>query len=63
MVAALLAFFVGAIGIHRFYLGYTGIGIAQIFTLGGCGIWSLIDFIRILTGDLKPKDDDYTEKF
>jgi TM2 domain-containing membrane protein YozV len=34
MVAALLAFFVGAIGIHRFYLGYTGIGIAQIFTLG-----------------------------
>ncbi|MDQ4140427.1 MAG: TM2 domain-containing protein [Bacteroidota bacterium] len=62
LVAAVLAFVVGYIGIHRFYLGYTGIGIAQILTLGGCGIWALIDLIRILTGDLKPKDGDYTEK-
>ncbi|QMU31467.1 TM2 domain-containing protein [Adhaeribacter radiodurans] len=62
LVAAVLAFVVGYIGIHRFYLGYTGIGIAQILTLGGCGIWALIDLIRILMGDLKPKDGDYTEK-
>ncbi|TXK52884.1 TM2 domain-containing protein [Pontibacter qinzhouensis] len=62
LVALLLAIFVGVIGIHRFYLGYVGIGIAQILTLGGCGIWSLIDLIRIAIGDLKPKDGDYTEK-
>ncbi|MDQ3290612.1 MAG: NINE protein [Bacteroidota bacterium] len=62
LVAAVLAFVVGYIGIHRFYLGYTGIGIAQILTLGGCGIWALIDLVRILMGDLKPKDGDYTEK-
>ena len=29
-------------------------------TLGGCGIWALIDLVRIITGDLKPKDGDYT---
>jgi len=46
-------------GIHRFYLGYTGIGVLQLLTFGGCGIWALIDFIRILTGDLQPKDGPY----
>lgn len=64
IVAAILAFVVGVLGVHRFYLGYTGIGIAQLLTLGGCGIWSLIDLIRIIIGDLKPKDgSDYTTKF
>ncbi len=60
VIALVLALLVGYIGIHRFYLGYTTIGILQIITLGGCGIWSLIDLIRIITGDLKPADgSDY----
>ena len=59
LVALLLCLFVGGIGIHRFYLGYIGIGIIQLLTLGGCGIWTLIDLIRICIGDLKPKDGDY----
>jgi len=62
VIALVLVVLVGVIGIHRFYLGYTGIGIAQLLTLGGCGIWSLIDLVRIITGDLKPKDGDYTTK-
>jgi TM2 domain len=62
LIALLLCIFVGGIGIHRFYLGYIGIGIAQVLTLGGCGIWALIDLIRIITGDLKPKDGDYGTK-
>ena len=56
LVALLLAILVGVLGIHRFYLGYTGIGIIQLLTLGACGIWSLIDIILIITGDLTPKD-------
>lgn len=56
IIALVLAALVGYIGVHRFYLGYTTIGILQILTLGGCGIWSLIDLIRIITGDLKPAD-------
>lgn len=62
LVALLLCIFVGALGIHRFYLGYTVIGIIQLLTLGGCGIWALIDLIRIITGDLKPKDGEYEEE-
>jgi len=61
IVAAILAFFIGVLGIHRFYLGYTWQGIVQLLTAGGCGIWALIDFIRILIGDLKPKDGEYDE--
>lgn len=56
LVALLLAILVGALGIHRFYLGYTAIGIVQLLTLGGCGVWALIDLIRIAMGDLGPAD-------
>jgi len=59
VVAILLALFLGVFGVHRFYLGYTGIGIIQLLTAGGFGIWALIDLIRIIIGDLKPKNRDY----
>ena len=47
MTALLLSIFLGGLGIDRFYLGYTGLGIAKLLTLGGCGVWSLIDLILI----------------
>jgi len=53
LVTLLLSFFLGVLGIHRFYTGHTGIGIAQLLTLGGCGIWAFIDFIIILVGNFK----------
>jgi len=59
VTALILVLLVGNLGIHRFYLGYIWQGIVQLLTLGGCGIWALIDLIRIITGDLKPKDDEY----
>ena len=59
VAAILLAFFLGVLGIHRFYLGYTWQGIVQLLTLGGFGIWALIDFIRIIIKDLEPKDGSY----
>ena len=49
----LLAIFVGAFGVHRFYTGHTGIGIAQLLTFGGCGIWTLYDIVMIATGSFK----------
>lgn len=63
IVAAILAFAIGGLGIHRFYLGYTWQGVVQLLTLGGCGIWSLIDLIRICTGDLQPKNGSYAKTF
>ena len=61
VTALLLALLVGGIGIHRFYLGYTWQGVVQLLTLGGLGIWSLIDLIRIITGDLEPKNESYSK--
>ena len=60
-VAFILCFLVGVLGIHRFYLGHIGIGIVQLLTLGGCGIWTLIDLIMIATGDLGPKNGEYKD--
>jgi TM2 domain-containing membrane protein YozV len=53
LITILLCWFLGIFGAHRFYTGHTTIGIIQILTLGGCGIWVLIDFIIILMGDFK----------
>ena len=53
--AFLLAMFLGPFGAHRFYVGKIGTAILQIVTLGGLGIWVLIDIIFIVTGNFKDK--------
>jgi hypothetical protein len=53
LTALLLCFFLGVFGVHRFYTGHIGLGVVQLLTLGGCGIWALIDFIMIIVGSFK----------
>ncbi|WPB94375.1 TM2 domain-containing protein [Streptomyces malaysiensis] len=53
IVAGVLSVFLGPVGAGRFYTGHTGMAIAQLVTLGGLGVWTLIDGIILLTSNDK----------
>ncbi len=57
--AAVLCFFLGALGVHRFYVGKIGTGILWLVTLGFCGIGEIVDFIMILCGSFTDKNGAY----
>ena len=56
LTAILLCLFLGSLGIHRFYLGYTLIGVIHLLTFGGVLIWAIDDFIRLIIGSLKDSE-------
>ena len=59
--AILLSLFLGVLGVDRFYLGYTMLGILKLITVGGFGLWALIDLVRIITGSLKDAEGNELE--
>lgn len=61
IVALLLSLFVGTFGIDRFYMGLIGTGILKLVTVGGCGVWWLIDVILIATNELKDNEGKYLQ--
>ena len=52
----LLTFFVGVLGVHRFYVGKIGTGVLMLITLGGLGVWFLVDLLLVVTGQFTNKD-------
>jgi len=56
-VALALGFFGGFFGLHRFYVGKTGSGVAMIVTIGGLGIWWLYDMVLLATGEFRDIED------
>jgi TM2 domain-containing membrane protein YozV len=53
----LLCFFLGVLGVHRFYVGKIGTGILLLLTGGGFGVWWIVDFVLIATGSFRDKED------
>lgn len=52
-IALLLSIFVGQLGVDRFYLGKIGTGLLKLLTVGGFGLWWIIDIVLIATGDMR----------
>ncbi|MBR4995753.1 MAG: NINE protein [Alistipes sp.] len=59
LTAFLLCFFLGTLGVHSFYANKTAAGVIQLLTLGGCGIWALIDLIMIGVGSYRDGEGKY----
>lgn len=55
IMMALICWFAGSLGIHRLMMGYSNWWL-MLITLGGCGIWTLVDLISILTGKMGMAD-------
>jgi len=58
----LLSIFLGELGVDRFYVGKIGTGVIKLLTLGGCGVWWLIDWIMILAEKFTDKDGNIIKK-
>ncbi len=63
LATEVLCLLLGWLGVHRYYTGYIGLGVAQTLTLGGCGIWSLIDFIFISLGKYRDANGQELEDY
>ena len=48
IIALILSLLTGNLGIDRFFIGDTGLGIAKLITCGGLGIWTIIDWFLIM---------------
>ena len=52
----ILSVLLGGLGVDRFYAGHIGLGVLKLLTIGGCGIWALIDIVLVATGKFSDAD-------
>lgn len=63
LAAFLLSLFLGPLGVDRFYLGYTVIGVIKLLTVGGFFIWYIFDLIMIFTNRIKAKNGTSLQRY
>ena len=51
VLVATLCFLLGVFGVHRFYCGKIISGVLMVLTIGGLGIWALVDFVIVCFGE------------
>ena len=51
----IIALLIGPLGVHRLMMGYKNWWL-MLITAGGCGVWALVDLIRIIVGEMKMAD-------
>jgi hypothetical protein len=59
-ILLIVSVFIGSLGIDRFLLGQTGLGVGKLLTLGGCGIWAIIDWFLIMGATKEKNFNDFT---
>ncbi len=62
-IALILTLLLGFVGAHRFYVGRTGTALGMLFTLGGLGIWWLIDIVIVASGQLKDNEGKWVSEW
>lgn len=63
LTALLYSIFLGVLAVDRFYLGYSAIAVGKLMTLGGLGIWWIVDIFLLLNGNLMPADESQWQPY
>jgi len=63
LITWILAWLLGMFGADRFYLGKIGTAILKLITLGGLGLWSIIDLVLVLAGAQRDKEGQRLEGY
>ena len=56
LTTLLYSVLLGFLGLDRFCMGQTGTAVGKLLTLGGLGVWWIVDVVLIVTGQLSPED-------
>ena len=63
LTTLLYSILLGLIGMDRFCLGQTGTAVAKLLSIGGLGVWWIVDIVLLISNELTPEDHSNWNKF